>query len=187
MENYQQNIDTLVKQFNSDVKNGLDENTIESARQKFGRNILNATNTRNVFQILFSQFANLHIVILIIAAISSFYLNQPRDGLILLIIVVLNALIGFYQEWKSENILASIKNLVVDKCNVIRQGKSIEIITEDLVVGDIVVLYEGMGVPADIRLIKSNELTANEFIITGESLASSKEASIKCFFAKASY
>lgn len=177
MENYQQNIDTIVKQFNSDVKNGLDENTIESARQKFGRNILNATNTRNVFQILFSQFANLLIIILIIAAISSFYLNQPRDGLILLIIVVLNALIGFYQEWKSENILASIKNLVVDKCNVIRQGKSIEIITEDLVVGDIVVLYEGMGVPADIRLIKSNELTANEFIITGESLASSKEAS----------
>lgn len=177
MENYQQNIDAIVKQFNSDVKNGLDENTIESARQKFGRNILNATNTRNIFQILFSQFANLLIVILIIAAVSSFYLNQPRDGLILLLIVVLNALIGFYQEWKSENILASIKNLVVNKCNVIRQGKSIEIIAEDLVVGDIVVLYEGMGVPADIRLIKSNELTANEFIITGESLASSKEAS----------
>jgi len=177
MEHYQHHIDAIVDQFNSDVKNGLEESKIQSARQKFGKNILKATYTRSVFQMLISQFANLLIIILIIASVSSFYLNQPRDGLILLIIVVLNALIGFYQEWKSENILASIKKLVVDKCNVIRQGKSIEIITEDLVVGDIVALYEGMGIPADIRLIKSNELTVNEFIITGESLASSKDAS----------
>ena len=96
-------------------------------------------------------------------------------ALFFLIIVVLNALIGFYQEWKSENILASIKKLVVDKCTVIRNGKAIEIFSEDLVPGDIVLLSEGVGIPADIRLIESNGFSANEFILTGESLPSSKD------------
>ncbi len=177
MEYYLQHIDTIVELFNSNVKNGLEESTIQTVRQKFGKNILKTTNTRNILKILLSQFTSPLIIILIIASLASFYLNQPRDGLILLIIVVMNALIGFFQEWKSENILASIKKLVVDKCNVIREGKSIEIITEDLVPGDIVLLNEGMGIPADIRLIKSNEFSVNEFIITGESLPATKDSS----------
>ena len=110
-----------------------------------------------------------------VASLASFYMQQPRDGLILLIIVVLNALIGFYQEWKSENILSSIKKLVVDKCTVIRNGKAIEIFSEDLVPGDIVLLSEGTGIPADIRLIESHGFSANEFILTGESLPASKD------------
>lgn len=176
MEFYKGNIEDTIKMFGSNTEKGLDENAILSAREKFRANILKVVNTRSPLKILFGQFTSPLIIILIIASLASFYLNQPRDGLILLIIVVMNALIGFYQEWKSENILASIKKLVVNKCNVIREGKSIEIITEDLVPGDIVVLYEGMGIPADIRLIKSNEFTANEFIITGESLAATKDS-----------
>ena len=175
MEFYTQDTDALIKQFSSNVQNGLDENTIQSARKKFGKNILKATNTRNVFQILLGQFTSPLIIILIVASLASFYLQQPRDGLILLIIVVMNGLIGFYQEWKSENILASIKKLVVEKCTVTRDGKSIEIFSEDLVPGDIVLLSEGVGIPADIRLIESNGFSANEFILTGESLPSSKD------------
>lgn len=177
MEFYKKNIQEIIEIFGSNAEKGLDEKTILSAREKFGANSLKVVNTRSTFKILFGQFTSPLIVILIIASIASFYLNQPRDGLILLIIVVLNALIGFYQEWKSENILASIKKLVVNKCNVIREGKPIEIITEDLVPGDIVLLYDGMGIPADILLIKTNEFSANEFIITGESLAASKDSS----------
>ncbi|MEO8146563.1 MAG: cation-transporting P-type ATPase, partial [Bacteroidia bacterium] len=114
------------------------------------------------------------IIILVVASVASYYLGQPRDGSILLVIVITNALIGFYQEWKSENILASLKKLVVDKCTVIRAGKTVEIFVEDLVPGDIVLLYEGAGVPADIRLIESNSFSTNEFILTGESLPSDK-------------
>lgn len=175
MECYKQHIDAVLKQFNSNAQNGLDENTIQSARQKFGKNVLKAANTRNIYQILLGQFTSPLIIILIVASLASFYLQQPRDGLILLIIVVMNGLIGFYQEWKSENILASIKKLVVDKCTVTRDGKAIEIFSEDLVPGDIVLLSEGAGVPADIRLIESNGFSANEFILTGESLPSSKD------------
>jgi Ca2+-transporting ATPase len=174
MEFYKQHTDTFIKQFNSNVQNGLDENTIQSARQKFGKNILKVANTRSAYRILFGQFTSPLIIILIVAALASFYLQQPRDGLILLIIVAMNALIGFYQEWKSENILASIKKLVVEKCTVIREGKAVEIFAEDLVPGDIVLLSEGVGIPADIRLIESNSFSANEFILTGESLPSSK-------------
>ena len=175
MEIYKQPVDAVVKQFNSNIKDGLDENTIQSARQKFGKNVLKAANTRSIYRILLGQFSSPLIIILIVASLASFYLKQPRDGLILLIIVVLNGLIGFYQEWKSENILASIKKLVVDKCTVTREGKAIEIFSEDLVPGDIVLLSEGVGIPADIRLIESNGFSANEFILTGESLPSSKD------------
>jgi len=116
------------------------------------------------------------VLILIAASAVSFYLAQYRDGSILIAIVTLNAIIGFYEEWKSENILDSLKGLVVDKCNVIRNGKIIEIPAYDLVPGDIVKLSEGDGIPADIRLIESNEYSANEFILTGESLPANKDS-----------
>lgn len=177
MEFYKRHIDTLVKQFNSNIQNGLDENGILSVRKKFGKNALKTVNTRSIYRILLGQFTSPLVLILMVASLASFYLQQPRDGLILLIIVVLNALIGFFQEWKSENILASIKKLVVEKCTVIREGKASEIFSEDLVPGDIVLLSEGVGVPADIRLVESDGFSANEFILTGESLPSSKDHS----------
>ena len=175
MEFYEQPIDAVIKLFNSNAEHGLDENAIQSTRQKFGKNVLKATNSRSFFKILLGQFTSPLVIILIVASLVSYYLGQPRDGSILLVIVILNALIGFYQEWKSENILASLKNLVVDKCTVTRNGNTIEILAEDLVPGDIVKLYEGNGVPADIRLIQSNGFSANEFILTGESLPSDKD------------
>ncbi|MGE5108385.1 MAG: cation-transporting P-type ATPase, partial [Sphingobacteriales bacterium] len=175
MEFYKQHINAVVQLFNSNFNAGLDENTIQSARQQFGKNVLKTSDARNIYQILLGQFTSPLIIILIVASLASFYLQQPRDGLILLIIVVMNGLIGFYQEWKSENILASVKKLVVDKCTVIREGKAIEIFSEDLVPGDIVLLSEGVGIPADIRLIESNGFSANEFILTGESLPSAKD------------
>lgn len=174
MEFYKQSIEQVLNRFKTDP-NGLDENKIQEARITFGRNVLKSSTSRSLYRILFEQFTNSLVLILIAASIASFYLGQPRDGLILLIIVVMNALIGFYQEWKSENILASIKKLVVDKCTVIRSGKVSEIYAADLVPGDLVLLSEGMGIPADIRLIETNGFSANEFILTGESLPSSKD------------
>jgi P-type Ca2+ transporter type 2C len=175
MEYYKENIENVVREFNSDSKSGLDENKIKLARQKFGGNVLKTARTFSLFKILFRQFISPLVLILIVASAVSYYLGQFRDGSILLIIVVLNAIIGFYEEWKSENILASLKSLVVNKCNVIRNGKIIEVLTADLVPGDIVKLNEGEGVPADIRLIESNNFSANEFLLTGESLPANKD------------
>jgi len=175
MEFYKENIETVIKEFNSDSKDGLDENKIKIARQKFGSNVLKATNAISIFKILFRQFVSPLVLILIVASAVSYYLGQFRDGSILIIIVIVNAMIGFYEEWKSENILASLKSLIVEKCNVIRNGKIIEILVRDLVPGDIVKLSEGEGIPADIRLIESNNFSTNEFILTGESLPANKD------------
>lgn len=172
---YNENIDAVVSQFHSNAQNGLDENVVESIRQKFGNNVLKATTARTAFKILFAQFTSPLVIILMVASVFSFYLGQPRDGSILFLIIITNSLIGFYQEWKSENILASLKNLIVEKCSVIRAGKTIEIVVQDLVPGDIVSLFEGSGVPADIRLFESNGFSTNEFILTGESVPSNKD------------
>ncbi len=177
MEFYKENIETVVKELSSNKKDGLDERTVKQARIKYGSNVLKVTNRINVFKIILRQFISPLVLILIVAAAVSYYLGQYRDGSILLAIVVLNAGIGFYEEWKSENILASLKSLVVDKCNVIRSGKITEIPVDELVPGDIVKLTEGDGIPADIRLIEANEYSANEFILTGESLPTNKDAS----------
>lgn len=175
MEFYKQTVDSIIRHFKSNTTLGLDDNTIELSRKNYGRNILKVSNSSSAFKILFSQFISPLILILISASLVSFYLGQPRDGSILFVIITLNALIGFYQEWKAENILASLRKLVVNKCTVIREGKTIEIFAEDLVPGDIVKLFEGDGVPADIRLIQSNGFSTNEFILTGESLPSNKD------------
>jgi P-type Ca2+ transporter type 2C len=176
MEFYKEEIKTIEKELNSNIKDGLDERKIKQARLKYGSNVLKATNTISILKIILRQFISPLVLILIVAAAISFYLGQIRDGSILIAIVILNAIIGFYEEWKSENILASLKSLVVDKCNVIRDGKITEIRVDDLVPGDIVKLTEGDGIPADIRLIDSNEYSVNEFILTGESLPSNKDA-----------
>jgi len=175
MEFYKENVEAIAKELNSNIKDGLDENKIKQARQKYGSNVLKATNSISVFKILFRQFISPLVFILIVASGVSFYLGQFRDGSILIAIVILNAMIGFYEEWKSENILASLQSLVVDKCNVVRNGKSIEILVESLVPGDIVKLNEGDGIPADIRLIESDGCAINEVILTGESLPTNKD------------
>jgi P-type Ca2+ transporter type 2C len=175
MEFYQQPVEAIIKQLNSDKTVGLNDNTITSARQQYGSNVLRDTGSVNIFKLLLSQFTSPLVLILIAASGVSFYLGQIRDGSILVLIVLLNATIGFYQEWKSENILASLKSLVVNKCNVIRKAVVIEILADDLVPGDIVKLNEGDGIPADIRLITSDNFSANEFILTGESLPTSKD------------
>ncbi|MDB5013247.1 MAG: hypothetical protein JWQ25_1449, partial [Daejeonella sp.] len=179
MNFYQQPIESLITDFHSDIKAGLRDEDIENTRRKYGKNSLKAANSRSFLKILLAQFISPLVIILIAAAMFSFYLGQVRDGCILLIIVVTNALIGFYQEWKSENIIASLKNLVVNKCNVIRNGKASQINAEDLVPGDLVQLYEGDGIPADLRLIEANGFSANEFILTGESLPASKDPLFK--------
>jgi Ca2+-transporting ATPase len=175
MEFYKENIEKVIKEFNSNTKEGLNDSKIKQSRQKYGNNVLKTTHTISAFKIILRQFISPLVLILIVASAVSFYLGQFRDGLILIIIVIVNALIGFYQEWKSENILASLKNLVVNKCNVIRTGKVIEIPVEEIVPGDIVKLTEGEGIPADIRLLTSDNFSTNEFILTGESLPSNKE------------
>jgi Ca2+-transporting ATPase len=172
---YEQSTNSIIDYFKSNIKEGLSDGAVEQNGQKYGGNILKASNTRSILIILIGQFTDLLVIIFILTGLLDFYLGQFRDGTVLIAIVVANALIGFYQEVKAENILDSLKKLVIEKCKVIRNGKEVEINTVGLVSGDLVRLYEGDGVPADMRLVDSSGFSANEFILTGESVPTNKD------------
>jgi Ca2+-transporting ATPase len=174
MDFFSANIEEIKAHFNTDTGKGLDADSVLAASIKYGKNQLKSVNTRGILRILFEQFVSPLSLILIVASVISFYMQAPRDGIILAAIVFINGFIGFFQEWKSENILASVRKLVVEKCNVLREGKLVEIFSEDIVPGDIIFLNEGDGIPADTRLIESSGFSVNEFILTGESFPSSK-------------
>ena len=171
---YTQNINELLAQFKTDAATGLSPDAAAVQLTAIGANKITGTASRKWYKIMFAQFNNLLVILLIAASLLSFQLASYRDGIVLAIIVVLNAFIGFYQDWKSENILQSLKNLIAEKCNVIRSGKVREIPVEDIVPGDVVIINEGDGIAADMRLLESNSLFVNEFILTGESQASEK-------------
>lgn len=174
MSFYKQNINELLAQFKTDASAGLTNELAALQYTKVGPNKITGTASRKWWKIMLFQFNNLLVILLIVASLLSFQLGSYRDGIVLAIIVVVNALIGFYQDWKSENILQSLKNLITEKCNVIRNGKSREIPVEDIVPGDVIIINEGDGIAADIRLLESHSLYVNEFILTGESQASEK-------------
>lgn len=146
---------------------------IKEARQ-YGPNQLEDQDEVAWYTMLAGQFKNLLILILVIAAILSFFIGDKIDAFAILIIVVLNALLGFVQEWKAETALKSLKTMLAPSCRVVRNGVEQEIRAQTLVPGDHVLLAAGNAVPADIRLIMVTNLMADEASLTGESLPVSK-------------
>lgn len=148
---------------------GISENQSISRQKIYGKNQLSAINKKNPLSLYFSQFKDLMIILLIISSGIAFYLSDYRTTIILLIIVFLNSLIGFIQEYKAEKILDSLKAIVHPQAKVLRENHLIEINSEDLVPGDIVFIEAGDAVPADLRLIEEMNLSTNDFALTGES------------------
>ena len=169
MNFYQKPVDTIIAELKTSGQNGLTDADSVVRLNQYGHNRIKRTNKRNMLQVFLEQFKNMLVILLIVAAAISFFLNSNRDAIILMLVVFFNAVIGFYQDWKSENILASLKDLIIERCFVFRNGKKIEVPSDELVPGDIVSLSEGDGIPADIRLIESTGFSTNDFILTGES------------------
>ena len=169
MNFYQKPVDTIISELKTSAQKGLTDAESLARLKEYGHNHIIRTNKRNMLQVFLEQFKNMLVILLIVATALSFFLNSNRDAIILLLVVFFNAIIGFYQDWKSENILASLKDLIIEHCFVFRNGKKIEVPSNELVPGDIVSLSEGNGIPADIRLIESTGFSTNDFILTGES------------------
>ncbi len=163
---------------NSDLEKGLTSKKAESLFKSVGPNELKAGERPSIFLRFFDQFKDLLILVLIFAALLAFYLGDFRGGTILLVIVFVNALIGFYQEFKAEKILDSLKKIIQNKAVVIRDGERMEIDQEKLVPGDLVYMEEGSSVPADIRLTSVTHFSTNDFILTGESVPQEKFADL---------
>lgn len=172
-------VDEVVSALESNISSGLSTNQVNE-RLKAGRNELVAKKGVNPFVLFLSQFKDALIIVLIIAASISLGLSlyeqngEYKESLLIYTIVVVIALVGFFNEYKAERTISALKKLVGHTARVRRNGKLQEISSVEVVPGDIVLLEAGQKVPADIRLIQAKELHVNEASLTGESEAVTK-------------
>jgi len=175
---YQLTPEEAIKRLDTSVEKGLSSAEVKKRQVTHGFNTLKEGKRRPLILRFFDQFRDLLIIVLIVAALLAYYLQDFHGGTILLVIVFVNACIGFYQEHKAEQILNSLKKIIKAKAIVIRDGKRREVEELELVPGDIVYLEEGGVVPADVRLIETNNFSTNDFILTGESVPQEKKAEL---------
>ncbi len=160
---------------------GLTSDEVETRRAEYGANVLPESRKRSVLQMFFSQFASPLVWILLVAALLGLFFHEPGnflekygDPIVILIVVIVNACIGLFQEYRANKIFEKLKEIVRVKAIVIRGGKTYSVDSADLVPGDLVMLKGGNKVPADSRLLKVANLEANEALLTGESKAVKK-------------
>ncbi len=148
----------------------LSQAKAESLLRTYGPNALSEQSSHSPLTIFIDQFKNILVVMLMGAAGLSFFLGDALDGALILTILVLNALLGFAQEFKAEKALSALKRMTVGMVKVLRDNKMIELPSTDIVPGDIIFLDEGDKVPADATLVEAIHIELNEAALTGESL-----------------
>lgn len=174
---YKKSKNEILKELDVDEKNGLSSNETLRRLEKYGKNKLETKKKKTLFKQFLSQLKDVMIYILIIAAIISAFLGEISDALIILLVIIINAVIGVIQESKAEKALDALKELSTPKALVKRDGSLKEILSEDIVPGDIVIIDAGRYIPGDLRLIDTANLKIEESAFTGESVPSEKDAS----------
>ena len=157
-------------------ENGISEKEASSRLSQYGKNELKQINKISPFFIFLEQFKSVFIFILFAAAIFSFFIKHYVDFWVIMVIIILNSAIGFFQQYKAEKIILKMKELLVPKVKIIRDGKISEILSSEIVLGDIMIISEGDRITADCRILHSDELQTNEAILTGESFPQDKSA-----------
>lgn len=151
------------------VDHGLTETQATTLLETHGPNVIEETKAVSPIKIFLAQLTSPLIFILIFASTFSIVLKEFTDAIFILIVVFINSLLGFYQEYKAENTLEKLKKSVSKHVNVIRDGKIKNIDTSLLVPGDLIMIEPGLRIPADGSLVEANELLINEAVLTGES------------------
>jgi Ca2+-transporting ATPase len=172
-----QAIESLESNFNQ----GLSEQQVYQRQQQFGLNELQEGKGRSTLEILWDQFTNIMLVMLIAVAVVSAVLDLrqsifPKDAVAIFAIVVLNGILGYLQESRAEKALAALKSLSSPRVRVIREGTVVELDAKELVPGEIMLLEAGMQIPADGRLLEAQNLQVREAALTGEAESVNKEA-----------
>lgn len=153
---------------------GLSKSEAEKRLKKYGENTLKAEIKMPLWLVFLSQFKELLVLILIIGGLIAYIIGDYRDGTIIFIIVIVNAVVGFIQEYRAGKIVDKLKGLIKSPAKVFRDGDLIEISQITLVPGDIVKVEEGDKLPADIRIIEASGFKTNDFALTGESVPQEK-------------
>lgn len=168
--------ESAVERLKVDPVVGLSPAEIEQRLTAHGPNLIREGKRRGPWRMLLDQFVDFMILILIAAAVISGVIGDMKDTIVILAIVVVNAIIGFIQEYRAERAIAALKQLAAPHAHVVRAGHLVMIPASELVPGDIVALEAGHTVPADLRLIESVNLRTDEAALTGESQPVEKTA-----------
>lgn len=148
---------------------GIDYTIAAERVSECGKNEIEDTKKKTIFQMLLHQLTDFMILILIVVAILSGFLGDLTDTFIILAIIIINATVGFIQEYRSEKAMEALKNMVPSNARVMREGNTLEIAAANLVPGDVVLLEAGNIIPADIRFFENHQIKVDESALTGES------------------
>ncbi|WP_088032281.1 cation-transporting P-type ATPase [Evansella clarkii] len=168
----------VIKQLSTNAKTGLTKEEAVQRTETYGKNELPEAEKDPQWKKFIRHFHDVLIYVLLAAAVVTAVLGHYIDTAVILLVAVINALIGYIQENKAEKALDGIRNMLSLKANVIRNGVRTEIPSSEVVPGDIVVLSAGDKVPADIRILRADNLKAEESPLTGESLSVEKKQDV---------
>ncbi len=177
-------IDKTLNQLSSNKDAGLSSQQVSERLQQYGPNELEETGGRSPWSIFVDQFTNIMLLMLMGVAVISAFLDIrsntfPKDAIAIFSIVILNGILGYFQESSAEKALAALKNLASPLVRVLRDGKTSDIAAKELVPGDVMLLEAGVKIAADGRLIESSNLQVRESALTGEALAVTKQAELE--------
>lgn len=168
----------VLKQFKTDGKRGLSEKEAKERLARFGPNDLARVPKPPPWSLFINQFRDFMVIVLLAATAISAFLGEYADAITILIIVIVNAILGFVQEYRAERSMEALKQLTAPEAKVIRGGQERKIPAMELVPGDIVILEEGDRIPADLRLLKTINAEIEESALTGESVPVKKTEAV---------
>lgn len=176
--------DKALQILDTDSENGLTPQQVTQRQQQYGLNELIEAKGRSPLEILWDQFTNIMLVMLIAVAIVSGFIDLrkgtfPKDAIAIFLIVILNGMLGYFQESRAEQALAALKRMSSPRVRVVREGKMLELAAKELVPGDIMFLDAGVQIPADGRLVEAQNLQVREAALTGEAEAVIKKPSLE--------
>lgn len=173
---YRLTAEETLKSLGTDPSRGLSGDEAEKRIARFGKNELQEKAGQTVWEMLFSQFKEFLVLLLIGAAVISILLGEITDALVIFLVVIINAILGVIQEFKAEKSLAALKTLSAPTAKVVREGRIFQLPAGDLVPGDLILLDAGDFIPADARLLEAVNLKVDESALTGESVPVEKDA-----------
>lgn len=174
---YNKNILDIEKELKTGNK-GLSKEEVIKRQQKYGRNTLPKKESDSILKLFFNEFKDPMIILLLVAIMASFIAGEIVDAIAIFVIVLVDAMMGTYQENKANNTAETLANLVTTKTKVIRDGNVISIDAEDLTIGDYVLLESGDKISGDIRIVEAHNLMIDEAILTGESIQVNKNSEV---------
>lgn len=173
---YRHSSDEVIEKLDSNVQNGLSSDEATKRLEEYGPNELQEGERTTTLQKFIAQFKDFMIIVLMIAAVVSWLVSgHIEDAVVIMIVVILNAIMGVFQENKAEEAIDALQDMASPEAHVRRNGKTQVMKSTEIVPGDIVLLEAGDVVPADMRLIEANSLQIEEAALTGESVPSEKD------------